>query len=796
MDTFESLREITTWQKTLGLLPVPLFDNRLENRFVLLNGSQGNFCLDIVGNVNADPISSRDIAWSSNVGYYVSIINDKVEVQRWDQRFSSLERYSLKSIYSNLEKFHQYLEQNSPKQELSVIAHSIKSFRRIRAVLGEEVTGGDALKAFLYFLSCAAENKGRGLIDLEQWCLSSDVLDIVNGIRDGDWEALLSEYLEGRPMDRLTPDVSLLLRHASGQLFQEAHYEAMFVNSGQLMLTGFLPNPVGVKGLSDKSIGLHFTPPALARTLVEESLRVSDLSSGTLIVFDPACGSGEFLREMVRLLKLKKFTGKLTLRGWDISETACAMAKYELGWELRGIQFNVDVQIECRNSLTLVDTWPSNNDIIIMNPPFVSWQKMEGRLKDEVKRILGPVAGARPDLSHAFLFLAGNAIKENGVIGTIIPASILDSVSSEQIRKHLGERLNTVLVAKLGSHQLFPGATIDAAFYVGKRGQINIEPLAFWADYRTNSNSAGLRALRRLRYYSPQQGLPIIEDGFTIYHYPKPRKITDAWSPRPYESWNLLNSISKTTIVRDLFDVHQGIRTGDNKSFVLNQDEWNRLPENERGYFRPSIINASIRFGYIRKVSYTFFPYGERFEIQGEDHLREVLPYYYENYLAPNKTRLSKRARIDPTKWWLLSLHRTMSLAYVPKIVSTYFGDIGSFGFDLEGTFLVVQGFAWLAKEDKYFDTLIGDAGFAYLSILNSQIFSQLLSATSNHVGGGQWNLSKKFVDQIPLPDFFSPNFDASLIKVLAEVGRGIHAGQPMDEKEQEDLVKQAYKID
>ena len=796
MDTLESLREIITWQKTLGLLPVPLFDNRAENRFILLNGTQGNFCLDVGGNLSTDLNNNRDIAWSSNVGHYVSIVDDKIEVQRWDQRFSSLERYSLRSVYANLEKFHQYLEQNSPKQDLSVIAHSIKAFRRIRAVLGDQVSGGEALKAFLYFLSCAAEDKGRGEVNLEQWHLSNDVIQIVSNIRDGDWEALLREYLEGRPIDRLTPDVNLILRHASGQLFQEAHYEAMFVNPGQLMFTGFLPSPVGVKEERNKSLGLHFTPPALARTLVEESLRVVDLSSGTLTVFDPACGSGEFLRETLRQLKLKGFSGKVTLLGWDISETACAMAKYELGWELRGIQFPVEIRIDCRDSLSLDEPWPSNSDVIIMNPPFVSWPRMDAKLKDQVKNILASYAGARPDLSHAFLFLASNAIKENGVIGTIIPASILDGISSEKIRRFLGERLNAILVARLGSHQLFPGAMVDAAFYVAKRGPVNAEPLAFWADYRASSNSAGLRALRRLRYYSTQQSLPIIEDGFTIYLYPKLRKDTESWTPRPYGSWKLISSIDRATTIHDLFEVRQGIRTGNKKVFIIPNEKWQALPDQERQYFRPSIVNESVRFGYIRLISYTFFPYGDGLEIFSEAQLRQVLPTYFHEYLLPNKSRLTERAGIDPQKWWLLTRHRTMSLENNPKIVSTYFGDAGSFGLDVEGNFLVVEGSAWLAREKSNFGALSRNAGFAYLALLNSQIFSQLLSATSSHVGGGQWDLSKQYIDQIPLPNFFSPNFNARLINALSEIGRGIRAGLPVNEKDREDLVKQAYRID
>jgi hypothetical protein len=37
---------VDTWRSVLGLLPVPLFAQKTpEQRFILLNGNRGNFCL-------------------------------------------------------------------------------------------------------------------------------------------------------------------------------------------------------------------------------------------------------------------------------------------------------------------------------------------------------------------------------------------------------------------------------------------------------------------------------------------------------------------------------------------------------------------------------------------------------------------------------------------------------------------------------------------------------------------------------------------------------------------------------
>lgn len=666
-----NLARVDTWQTALGLLPVPLFTNKTpEQRFVLLNGNKGNFCLDLEESQVGE--QGRNYAWSSNVGHYVVVGEKYVEVQRWDQRRSALERYRYASVCENLEDFHAYLEKDIPKQGISVVSHVIGVFRRLRATLGRNYSGTDSLSVFLYLLANAADESEIGKINPNDLALSGKAASLASLIRQTDWHALQEDLLRGRESDGLVPNITLLLRHASGQLFQEAHYEAIF-GPDQLSFGGLLPSSVKVSK-KHEGTGVHFTPSALARTLVESALFGCHPVSQNLVVFDPACGSGEFLREVLRQLELSGYNGHLKLIGWDVSEAASEMASFILAWEKRNTKLNVDYRISCIDSLA--HDWPRDVDIILMNPPFTSWQDMDSSERETLKIVLGGLITMRPDLSYAFLWKAESCLRSNGLLGTVLPASLLDGSSATRLRKKLAETMQPILIARLGNPLIFQGAMIDSALYVAKKGAVDQSTIAFWADHRPTSSSGGLRHLRKGRSMSPSV-YPIVRNGFSIYENPSLGRSENSWAPRPYVSWMLLNSLNHLPRVKGLFEVKQGIRSGYNKAFLLQKADWLNLPNDERKYFRPAVINNSIRRGSLSDIAYIFYPYGQ-LRIRSESELDQSVNSYYRSILLPYKPQLLSRARVIPERWWELTLHRDWQIDRSAKLVSTSFGDSGS----------------------------------------------------------------------------------------------------------------------
>lgn len=791
------IREIEFWRRQVGLLPVPLFDGDGGRQFVLLNGSKGNFCLELSDDsITRDP---RNLAWSSDVGHYVTVTKDFVEVQRWDRLSAVHQKFQLAAVSSEPERFHKFLSEEQPRRELSVITRVMRAFRSLRTALGQAVDGSTSLKALLYLIACATEGVERGSVSAESWRLPTDALSVATAVRDTDWDAIYDEMTNMDPLLGLKPRLDLTLSHAAGQVFQEAHYESIFLSPDQLSLGGFSPRPIKLRPYTEGA-GLHFTPPALARTLVEEALSAlrsrNGLLPAVLTIFDPACGSGEFLREALRQLRLSDFRGQVHIVGWDISQAACDTARFVLGWEQKGLPAEVSVDVKNVDSLS-VENWPTNVDVLLMNPPFQSWQDMSQEQHETVAGVLGDLFHNKPDMSSAFLLKAARSLPAGKILGSIIPASLLDSESARRLREELGSVLKPRLIARLGSQILFANATVDAGVYLGISDLQDLGPtLAFWADHRIESAASGLRALRRIRTSGrPKLETPLDLNGYSLYTNPELGASPDEWTPRPYRSWSLLKQLTHCQKVGDLFSVRQGIRTGANPVFLLPKSDWENLPTRERRYFRPAVVNESIRSGVLSDSAYVFYPYG-RYEIDSEAKLKSALEVFYAKILRPAQKRLAARSGIVPTRWWELTRHRDWQIEESPKLLSTYFGDAGSFAVDATGAFVVVQGYAWLPKNTRKSQPgLTLDIRYAYQALLSSSIFSTLLSATSSHVGGGQWNLSKKFVDSIPIPDLMSPEVPPEIVLALVEKGKLISGGGEID-SETNSLVRAAYGVD
>ena len=110
----EQFKLVGAWRTALGQLPV-FMRGTAENqeRYVLLNGGKGNFCLDFMGGV--DQTTQRIYAWSCDVGHYVTIAGDTVVVNRWEKGAPE-ERFSYRSVCAQLPEFQRHLEKTTPDQ--------------------------------------------------------------------------------------------------------------------------------------------------------------------------------------------------------------------------------------------------------------------------------------------------------------------------------------------------------------------------------------------------------------------------------------------------------------------------------------------------------------------------------------------------------------------------------------------------------------------------------------------------------------------------------------------------------
>lgn len=451
-----------------------------------------------------------------------------------------------------------------------------------------------------------------------------------------------------------------------------------------------------------------------------------------------------------------------------------------------------------------------------MNPPFISWGGLSADQRNQLKRVLGKRYSGRPDYSMGFISRAVSTLRPGGVVGTLVPASILSVGASLAWRKHLLEVAGIQFLGVLGDYSLFRHALVEIACLVmSKDGEREGSPIiALWAGDERGSAGEVLRQLRKV-------ARPIIRgatDSLSRSGNNWRISTTNArvlrespdWRPRPNRLEQVFSRLlqSSTAKVRELFHVREGIRAGARKIFMISESEYLSLPKGEQPFFRPVVENRNIVQGRIESHEYIFYPYTPSVpQIHTEEDLRALVPVYFARHLLPNRETLSHRKALRGRDWWHLNWPRNYFNKPIPKLVSAFFGDAGSFALDVSGEYVVVQGFAWFARpnlrdaidsvpiaaRDEYRNTI----NHAYQALLNSRPFSLLLAEFCPHVAGGQYNLSKRFVDPIPLPNLAEIGQQSaelgSLVSSLAEQGQAIRGGEPISAVRVDGIVAELY---
>jgi adenine-specific DNA-methyltransferase len=760
-----SLRSSSGWADRLGLLPVPLLPCR-NLGYVMLNGDRGNFCLSFGEVVEG----AQSVAWSCDVGHHLEVESDNVVLRRWDG--TQPETIPISHIDHDLERFRRYLEDGDPRLVDTVVGHVLRVLYVLRDVLGDDTSGEVSILGLLLAVAALYDGTDPKKVDLNRWNMVGSE-KAVGAIGNPTWLNIMN-ILRLPTQSGLTIQAPLLLRHAAGRLFQEASYRVSLPS--QLSLPGVEQGKqLTPRALS--AVGQFFTPTPLARTVVEQALSLIPLDAPNVTILDPACGSGELLRETVRQLSLRASIPRIKLIGFDISPLACAMTNFVLRAEqIQNPDLEITVDVCEKDSLA--EKWPAV-DMIVMNPPFISYQDMTDDQRTRLARTLGYKSlPNRFDASMIFVAKACETLQSGGVLATLVPSSLLSAKSSDWLRENFLSSLSPRLVAGLGNQYAFKNVIVDANIYVGVRDGISSEVQFVWSDHRSSSMMSALRTLRRHPAYDFEE----IGGAYSLYR--RPAKSTERLVPRQLSALQAFERVRNLDAVKNYFEVHQGVRTGDNRAFVVDEQEFKTLPRGERRFFVPALVNASILDGRIVNRRFLFYPYGDSvFESQAD--LRNKVPTFFKSHLLPRREALLTRVRVDPKRWWLLSEPRIDLASKKPKLVSTFFGGSGSFAWDAAGEHIVVQGHSWLPRPE-FRDEFSENAASAYVALLNSDEFEKLVRARASQVAGGQFDLSKRYVDDVPLPNLFEGEdgigwLPTDLYDLLIQLGKKMTAGKAYD---------------
>lgn len=601
------------WSERFGLARSPMF--ALEQagtegeHDVLLDGGYGSFGLSVVDELGA-PSEAAGWAWSSDLPHHVTVTQRDVQVVRWDAARDA-QVYSLHSVSRDLDGFYRYLCRDRLRSNRTVVQHLITLFGRVRALVAHaRLPDERAIDAFVTVLGDLIAGE-EGPAQPTDFGLPDDAEALRKALAGPSLEEALRDIRTApATLSMLTLHPTLAIRHAGGQLFQEAHFD--LVRAPPPDLFGFVE-----AATSDRVSrgGTHFTPPALARSIVDYTLAQIDDVGGrpTLTLSDPACGSAAFLHEALRGLRRANFEGALRIVGRDISAPAIAMARFTLtlalrDWAPRGGAI-LDLSVE--DSLAHV-AFPVS-DVTVMNPPFISVIAQTAEQKAQLRAVVGEKVGSRGDYSMAFVTRALDSLADGGAIGTLFPANLLTHEAATPWREHLAATGNVRLLARIGDFGLFSQALVHVACVVLAKGNASRgEFTALVTGNEPGATGDALRELRKTHGTAPSRSLG--DKQWTLFA--APASVLEhkfPWRILTPEQRGIIDALeaAQTPTVGNLFDIAQGVQTGNLKLFLFTAEDFRRLnlPAREKRYFRDALMTDSIENGRVVKTYHLFFPH-------------------------------------------------------------------------------------------------------------------------------------------------------------------------------------------
>lgn len=388
-----------------------------------------------------------------------------------------------------------------------------------------------------------------------------------------------------------------------------------------------------------------FTPAKFASELLDAVDYTENLFGKK--VLENTCGAGAILKEIVRrYIKNACASGYSNLEiiaglesdivGVEIDDEHIRTCRNELD-EVANEFFSHSVNWSIINADALKYEYQHDFDYVVGNPPYITYRKLDYNTRTFVKENFATCNQGKFDYCYAFIELGINLLKNNGILGYIVPSNIFKNVFGQSLRDFLLPH-----VIKIQEHKnikLFPGKLTSSSFLVcRKNGEENS------IDYYDAANSQQ-RQINKSKLVSKWQFIDsqsnIKQD---ISHL---RKFGEFYKPRI----SIATQFNKAFIIKDHYmDLGTYLKVGE---YYI-----------EKNILRPAGSPRGMSLG---KKEYIIFPYqlidGQIYRWSEKD-FKVNFPGTF-NYLSQFKGELLARDAEKGVSWF--EYGRSQSLSHINR---------------------------------------------------------------------------------------------------------------------------------
>lgn len=410
-----------------------------------------------------------------------------------------------------------------------------------------------------------------------------------------------------------------------------------------------------------KTLGQVFTP----EWIVSEILNFVAYNSVDVLdkfIFEPACGDGAFLKEIVeRYIKIAQ-QSKLTTQeikqgletyiyGVELDETEYKKCIQNLN-EIAENRLNTKIEwkIFNENTLFFYKNYISFFDFVVGNPPYIRIHNLETQTRELLKTEFQFHEGTI-DIYLSFFELGLKMLKNNGFLGYITPNSYLHNSSYKKFRQHLKQEKIVKNLVDFKANKVFNGFSTYTAISI------------FQKNYDK----------KNFEYYE------LTNNKISFVNNIKFNELNDKdWSFSNAENEEFLKELKtgRNAVVKYFFDVQYGFATLRDKIFIGKVQEFSE----NLSYFNNVLIENSLlkqvvkgsRFkGIIDETEKIIFPYeyiNNRYTVISEEKLKENYPNCYA-YFLQNKIELESRDLDKGALWYEYGRSQGVQTMHNEKIV-------------------------------------------------------------------------------------------------------------------------------
>lgn len=291
--------------------------------------------------------------------------------------------------------------------------------------------------------------------------------------------------------------------------------------------------------------GAYYTPLKLAEKIVD--FFKDDSSIHTIL--EPSCGNGVFIDALIK----KDFILKENI------VTAIEIEKNETDKLSRKLGKKSSVSVLNKDFFEFYHEYKDNQkyDLILGNPPYIRYQYLDEKQRDEMANILiahGMKSNKLINTWVGFMVACIHMLNKNGKIAFVIPAEILQVAYAEDLRLFLSNELSKITLITF-EELVFSGIEQEVIVFIGEKGDFE----------------KGIK-IHELNNLDDLDNLDIYGNGF--------QKLSHT-----HEKWTkYFTSIEENQIISQLKGddrfqklsntgiINVGITTGNNKYFSVNQE--------------------------------------------------------------------------------------------------------------------------------------------------------------------------------------------------------------------------------